>query len=312
MCWIREGMSLSEMAARLGRSKSTVSREVARNSCVRFYRASTAQRRYEERRASCVRGAKLDDAETCSVVAEKLLGENWSPEQIEIRLRLEGSPCLVSGSTIRRGIRSGRFDRLLPGQCKASRRLRHKGKRRRSKGHPDERRGKFPVPARIDERPIEATERLEIGHWESDTVAGVGSGACIVTNVDRKSGFAVGAKAARKTKAEVSAAMVSALKGHPAKTCTPDCGKEFAGYADVAEELGVEFYFAYPRHPWERGSNENFNGLLREYFPKGMPLEDVPDCQIQEAFDRLNLRPRKRHGGRTPYEVYYSTELHLV
>lgn len=312
MCLIHEGISQSEIAIRLGRSISTVNREIARNSFRGCYRASTAQKKYVTRRKKCVRPSKLSNNEIFLLVADKFLNEQWSPEQIEIRLRFEGSSISISDTTIYRGIHAGMFDQYLPGHKKASRKLRHKGKRRRKARHLDERRGKFEVPARINERPRAAEKRSETGHWESDTVAGVVRGACIVTNVDRMSGFAIGGKASKKGKNEVAYVMKKCFSEYEAKSCTPDCGKEFAGYSEVSDACGVKFYFAYPRHPWERGSNENFNGLLREYFPKGIPIDDVPDNIIQAAFDKINLRPRKRHGGRTPYEVYYSTELHLI
>jgi len=138
-------------------------------------------------------------------------------------------------------------------------------------------------------------------------------GVSLVTLVDRKTRFLIGGKPSAKRAADVNEVMLIALEGHPVKSITPDRGKEFAKHAEVTEALeGVKFYFPPPHHPWERGSNENTNGLLREYFPKGQDITDIPDAYIQEMFDKLNRRPRKCLGYRTPYEVYYSKTLHLT
>ena len=148
---------------------------------------------------------------------------------------------------------------------------------------------------------------------QGDTVAGKTGKACFVTLVERKMRFLVGGKSSAKRAADVNEVMLIALEGHPVKSITPDRGKEFAKHAEVTEALeGVKFYFPPPHHPWERGSNENTNGLLREYFPKGQGITDIPDAYIQEMFDKLNRRPRKCLGYRTPYEVYYSKTLHLT
>ena len=304
----RDGKGVSEIARRIGRDKSTVSRELSRNSCARFYRASTAQRRYAERRTACRRPAILDDDSVLELVSEKFLGEQWSPEQIEGRLALELGSSPVSDTTIYRGIRSGRFDARTGGR-KAARRLRLRGKRRRGSS---ERRGKIKVSHEISERPAAADDRSEAGHWEGDTVAGRAGGACLLTLVDRKDGFLVGGKCRRKTAACVRERMPGALKGQPLRSVTLDRGKEFAAHAQVAKEIGVEFYFALPHHPWQRGTNENTNGLLREYFPKGESLGRVSEKRVQEVYDKLNRRPRKRLGYRTPYEVHYSKTLHLI
>lgn len=304
----REGKGVSEIARAIGRDKSTVSREIGRNSCARFYRASTAQRRYAERRRACRRRRILDDGRVFGLVAEKFLGEQWSPEQIEGRLALELGESPVSDTTIYRGIHAGLFDGLVGGR-KAARRLRHRGKRRKG---PAERRGKIPVSHGISERPAAAEGRSEPGHWEGDTVAGKAGGACLLTLVDRRDGFLVGGKCRRKTAECVRAKMPAALRDQPLASVTLDRGKEFADHAQVTAEIGVEFYFALPHHPWQRGTNENTNGLLREYFPKGESLGNVSEKRVREVYDKLNRRPRKRLDYRTPYEVHYSEVLHLI
>ena len=164
----------------------------------------------------------------------------------------------------------------------------------------------------ISERPQAAEDRSEPGHWEGDTVAGKAGGACLLTLVDRSDGFLVGGRLRRKSAECVAARMPRALEGQPLASVTLDRGKEFASHAQVSAEIGVEFYFALPHHPWQRGTNENTNGLLREYFPKGESLGRVSEKRVQEVYDELNRRPRKRLGYRTPYEVHYSTALQLI
>ena len=305
----REGRKITEIAAAIGRSKSTVSRELARNSCQRFYRASTAQGRYESRRKACRRPRILDNDDLFRLVGDKFLGEQWSPEQIEGRLALELGASPVSDSTIYRAIAEGRFDACIGGR-RAACRLRRKGRRRRSPQ--SERRGKITGARDIGERPAEAESRARLGDWEADTVAGVAGGACLVTLVDRKSGYLVGGKCARKASAQVNKVMIRALRRQPRHTVTPDRGKEFAAHAEAEEALGAKFFFALPHHPWQRGTNENTNGLLREYFPKGRSFDKIKVAEVKRVYDKLNKRPRKRLGYRTPYEAHYGKSLHLI
>lgn len=303
----RDGKGVCEIARAIGRDKSTVSRELSRNSCERFYRAPTAQRRYSERRLACRRPAILDDESVLALVGDKFLNEQWSPEQIEGRLALELGASPVSDTTVYRAIRSGRFDARIGGR-KAAKRLRHRGKRRKG---PSERRGKIEVPHEISERPAAADGRSEPGHWEGDTVAGKAGGACLLTLVNRRDGFLVGGKCRRKTAKCVRDKMPKALKGQPLASVSSTAARS-SRHAQVTREIGVEFYFALPHHPWQRGTNENANGLLREHFPKGESLGRVSEKRVQEAHGKLNRQPRKRLGYRTPYEVHCSKTLHLI
>lgn len=314
MCMREQGKSIGEVARALGRSRSTVSRELRRNGGG-AYSAASAQRGYEERRRACRRRRRLDDPATRAYVQARVLEDRWSPEQVEGRLRLEGSPMLVSRSTIYRAVRRGDLDtpELARTRKGAASRLRHRGKRRlRRKDGEVERRGKIAISHPIEDRPAGAADRSEPGHWESDTVAGREGGACLVTHVDRRSRLLAGGKADSKTSAEVNRVTVAALAGQPLASLTPDRGKEFARHAEVTDELGVEFYFPLPHHPWDRGTNENTNGLLREFFPKRTDLDAVTDEEVQKVYDMLNRRPRKCLGYLTPYEVHYSAVLHLV
>ena len=310
MCMRREGRRVGEIAREIGRDKSTVSRELRRNSCERFYRASTAQRRYEARRERCRRPRLLDDPERLELVRSRVLEGRWSPEQLEGRILLERPDLAVSDTTIYREVAAGRLDRCIGGR-RASARLRRRGRRRRSRDG-SERRGRIKISHEVSERPPEADGRSRAGDWEGDTVAGRAGGACPVTMVDRATGFLAGGKAASKRKGPVREAMVAAMRGRPCETVTLDRGKEFAEHALFTEAVGAECYFCLPHHPWQRGTNENTNGPLRQYFPKGGDLGAVPEAEVQMVYDELNRRPRERLGWRTPYEAYHSVALHLL
>lgn len=308
--------SITFIAESLGRNKSTISRELSRNSFDNDYSAVAAQAAYLERRKKCRPRKKLDDPVIFEKVREKFLDHQWSPEEISGRLNLENAGFSVSYSTIYRGIYSGMFDspdeRRSHGNRGAIRKLRHRGKTRHTKSH-DERRGKIVISNELKDRPEEANERTRIGDWEGDTVLGKRDGPCLVTMVDRKSRFLLSGKAARKTSEEVRDTVILCMADQPLLSITPDRGKEFARHAEITEALnGVQFYFPLPRHPWQRGTNENTNGLLREYFPKGTDFSKISDEYIQSKVDELNKRPRKCLGYLTPYEVYYSTLLHLT
>jgi IS30 family transposase len=309
-----EGLTVSQIARRLSRNKSTISRELKRNSSCSSYSAVDAQTRYEKRRKKCHRHSILENEEIFTLVKDKFLSHQWSPEQIAGRLKAEDCSVSISTKTIYRAIYAGMFNQkgLSHGNRGAIRKLRHKGKTRHTKDYV-ERRGKIQISHPLSERPIEAQNRSRIGDWEGDTVAGVTGKACLVTLVDRKTRYLVGGKASKKSSKEVSEVMVKALKDEPVKTITPDRGKEFSNHKEVTEQLDqVQFYFPLPHHPWDRGTNENTNGLLREYFPKGEDLTGVTDEYIEQVFYELNTRPRKCLNWKTPYELYHDSELHLM
>ncbi len=256
----------------------------------------------------------LDDPVIYHYVAERFLEEQWSPEEIQGRLILEKAKFKISYATIYRAIYDGMFNEpnLSHGNRGAIRKLRHRGKSRHTKDYV-EKRGKIQISHEIDERPEAANKRSRLGDWEGDTVAGVTGKACLVTLVDRKSRYLVRGKAAIKKADEVNQVIIDSLRGQPLESITPDRGKEFSKHTKVTEELDeVQFYFPRPHHPWQRGTNENTNGLLREYFPKGKDLTAVEDEYIKQVFDKLNKRPRKCLGFKTPYEIYHDTELHLI
>lgn len=302
-----QGKKITEIALLIGRSPSTVSRELKRHSLPE-YRASLAQQRYHQHRQKCRAVAKLKQAIYRELIYDKILENQWSPEQLSERLKLEKGELSISYSTIYRAFSSGWFDM---GERKAGRKLRHRGKTRQTKNHL-EKRGKITISHPLEERPISAQNRSRVGHWEADTVLGVTGGACLVTLTDRKSRFELAKKVSAKKSALVAEAITALLKHQVIRSITPDRGKEFAKHRLVTEALGVQFYFPEPHQPWQRGTNENTNGLLREYFPKQQDINQWSDEDIQLVVDKLNLRPRKCLGWKTPYEIYFKKSLHLV
>ncbi|WP_346766180.1 IS30 family transposase [Megasphaera sp. SW808] len=248
------------------------------------------------------------------MVKDLFLIHHWSPAEIAGRLRLEHHQCVISYNTIYRAIYAGEFDDkpLSHGNRGAVRNLRPRGKSHHTRTY-TERQGSIVISHDISERPIGAENRSWRGHWECDTVLGKQGKACLVTLVDRKSRYLLGDKAAKKNAQAVNEVMLRELNGQPLRSLTPDQGKEFANHAAVTEALeGVQFYFPPPHQPWQRDSNENTNGLLREYFPKGMDLTPVSETYIQQVFAELNLRPRMCLGYKPPYEVCHSKKLHLA
>lgn len=308
--------SITRIAKELGRSKSTISRELHRNSSKDGYLPVHAEARYYKRRKKCRRKLLLADAGLYALVYDKFLNHHWSPEQIAGRLEVENSAYRISYNTIYRAIYRGMFDtpeqRSSTNNRRAKRKLRHKGKPRRGKNY-KEKRGQLEIPHDITQRPESANKRNRLGDWEADTVLGQNSGACLLTLVDRKSRLLICRKLSRRSSKELAQTAITALQGQPAETITPDRGSEFRYHAQITEGLGgVQFYFALPHHPWQRGTNENTNGLLREYFPKGSNLTDISPAAIQAVEDELNLRPRKVLGFKTPAEVHFSILLHLI
>ena len=292
--------AVREIARQIGRSASTVSRELARNGSGGRCGAVSAQRAPEERRLACGPRRRLDDPAPAGRVRSPISEARWSPERVDGRLGLEAGRCVASPSTICRAVARGDLD--LPGAEPVRRRLRRRGRRpRRGRG---EARGRIRVQHELAERPEEARARSRLGDREAGAVVGPG-GACLVTLVDRASRLLVGGLRAARSSAEVGDAMVAALEGRPLETVTPGRGKEFANNAEAGERLrGARFCFCQARHPWEKGTDENTSGLIREFFPKGTSFSGVTDEEVAGAFALINDRPRKVLGFRTANEVY--------
>ncbi len=209
----------------------------------------------------------------------------------------------------RRGYRpcqaQNRYEERIGGHLWLSLRCQKQKRKRYAGGH--DRRGQIPDRRSIAERPESIERRAHVGHWEGDTVIGAAHQHAIVTLVERKSGYAVVAKVYRKTSEQVSAAIIKRLTplASRAKTITFDNGKELAGHKLIDQSLGSTTYFADPFASWQRGSNEDYNGLLRQYIPKKRHISTVTDEELKMIEDRLNHRPRKRLGFKTPHQVFH-------
>ena len=296
----RQGLNQSEIARCLGRHRSTVCREVRRNSTRADgrYRAFTAQERANGRRSRSRRDSHFTAGDFAAV--EELLRRQWSPEQVSGYLRRTGR-LDISHETIYRHVwRDKKRGGLLYTH------LRGAGKRRRKRYGAYDSRGKLAGKRMISERPAEVEARSRVGDWEADTVAGAGTRDCVLTLVERKTGLVLIGKLKDRTAGALSRRAVSLMRGRGARfeTVTADNGTEFHDYKRVERLTGAAFYFARPYHSWERGSNENANGLLRQYLPKGTSMAGLTQHQCNSIAGKLNTRPRKRLGFRTPLECF--------
>jgi IS30 family transposase len=295
--------SLSEIAAVIGVHKSSVSRELKRNRGQRGYRPQQAHELASGRRQKSV---PRITAEVWAVV-ESLLRQDWSPEQISGRLKKEQKVC-ISHEWIYQYILA---DKRAGGDL--YKHLRCQKKRRKRYGTYD-RRGKLPNCRSIEERPAIVSTRKRLGDWEVDTIMGRKQKQAMVTLTERKSRFTLLGKASRRTAHAVRQQVYRLLlpvmdKVH---TLTSDHGKEFADHAQIAEMLQLKFYFAHPYAAWERGTNENTNGLLRQYFPKKSDFQAISNKEVERAMLKLNFRPRKSLRYKTPFEVFYHTAVALT
>ena len=296
----RQGLNQSEIARALGRHRSTVCREVRRNSTRADgrYRAFTAQERTNGRRSRSRRNSRFSAEDFARV--EELLRRQWSPEQVAGHLARSGL-LSISHETIYRHVwRDKKDGGALHTHLRGAR------KRRRKRYGAYDSRGRLAGKRMISERPPEVEARDRVGHWEADTVAGAVSKDCVVTLVERKTGLVLIGKLADRTAESLSRRVVSLMSSSGARfeTVTADNGTEFHDYKRIEGRTGAVFYFARPYHSWERGSNENANGLLRQYLPKGVSMEGLSQKQCNAISRRLNTRPRKRLGFRTPLECF--------
>lgn len=292
----KAGHKPSEIAHVLERHPSTICRELRRNLGQRGYRPKQAHRLAEERRAMNAR--TIDDA-TWQFAQERLL-EQWSPEQISNHADISHE------AVYQRVYADKRTGGLLWKQLRCQ-------KQRRKRYGKVHRRGMIPNRHSIEQRPAIVETRSRIGDWEADTIIGKNHRQAIVSIVERKTGFTLIRKVERKTAEFVGEAMMELLKPHRRKvhTITSDNGREFAGHEGIAKSLRADFYFAHPYASWERGSNENTNGLIRQYFPKNRDFTTVTQQEINTAMHRLNNRPRKRLGFLSPNQVFFELAVAL-
>jgi IS30 family transposase len=293
---LKAGLNQTEIAMLLKRHKSTISREISRNTGLRGYRPKQAQHLAEERRTSKVRPRI---SHTLWNDVRKLLREEWSPEQISLWLKSEKS-ISISHEWIYQYIlqdkqQNGSLFHHL--RCQKQRRKRYGSYNRR---------GQLIDRISIDERPEIVDSRSRIGDWELDTIIGKNHKQAIVSLTERKSRFTLIQKVKRKTAQSVSNAIINLLSpfSKQVHTLTSDNGKEFADHKNIADKLNAKFYFAHPYASWERGLNENTNGLIRQYFPKGRDFTSITQKEINQAMNKLNNRPRKCLGMKTPNQVF--------
>jgi IS30 family transposase len=291
----------AEIARQLQRHPSTIGRELRRNATNHDgdYRAEKAHSYAIARRHRCRRRARFSAADLARVV--RLVRRKWSAEQISGVLKKRGTLC-ISHETIYRRIR---WDKRAGGDLWCHTRIMSKFGRKRYRSHDS--RGVLPGKRPISDRPLEVEARQRLGHWEGDTVMGRDMRHCVLTLVERKTGYAIIKKLTARNKDQVTRAATRAIRRHcrQFKTLTLDNGTEFHDYAVLEQRFPVKVYFATPYHSWERGSNENFNGLLRQYLPKGACMRAVTQAQCDYIADDLNNRPRKRFGFSTPAALYH-------
>jgi IS30 family transposase len=299
----RTGHSQTEIAEVVGVHKATISRELKRNAGQRGYRPLQAQFLATERKH---KGKARITAERWGLV-ERLLEQDWSPEQISGRLKKEQG-FRISHEWIYQHILT---NKQVGGDL--YKHLRCQKQRRKRYGRYD-RRGKLSNCRSIEERPAIANARKRLGDWEVDTLRGRTHKQAMVTLTERRSRFTLVRKVKRRTARIVRKQICRLLLPLKDKvhTLTSDHGKEFADHAQIAKTLHLQFYFAHPYAAWERGTNENTNGLLRQYFPKKCDFQSVSNRQVKQAVSKLNFRPRKSLRFKTPFEVFYHTSVALV
>jgi IS30 family transposase len=298
----KAGKNQKEIAELVNVSPSTICRELQRNTGKQGYRPKQAQIKAENRRKVTAKPLRMT-AKVISLIDSKIIID-WSPEQISGWLK-EEQALFISHERIYQHIWS---DKLKGGTLYMH--LRHSGKKRKQYGSKDKR-GQIRNRISIDERPAIVTDKVRLGDWEIDTVIGKNHQGALVTIVDRVSKFTLIKKVDSKHAEVVTQATVTLLKPYLDKTLTitADNGKEFAGHEKIKAVLNADVYFAHPYSSWERGLNENTNGLIRQYFTKGSSFENITDKDVDEVMKKLNHRPRKTLNYKTPHSVFFAETL---
>jgi len=299
--FLKAGFSQTAIAVEIGVHKSTVSRELSRNRGQRGYRPQQAHRKAVERRTQAYKYIKM----TPQVIPliEDLIGQDFSPEQV-CGFLLRKHNIRISHESIYRHVLKNKAqggDLYLH--------LRHSNKKRKKRYGSYDWRGKIKGRVSIDNRPAIVDAKKRIGDWEIDTIIGKNHKGALLSIVDRKSKFTLIKELPKRRADLVAEATIHLLQPYKKKvfTITADNGQEFAHHEHIKEQLKTDVYFAHPYHSWERGVSENTNGLIRQYFPKGMSFKNIQTQHVQMAMDRLNNRPRKTLGYKTPIEVFFQT-----
>jgi IS30 family transposase len=296
------GTTQKDIARRLGVHPSTISRELARNAGLRGYRPKQAQRHTDQRRKTAHKAVKMTPQTVAYI--ERQLRLDLSPEQIAGRMNVDPhyQGPVVSHERIYQHIWQ---DQARGGTLYRNLRIAGRKNKRKRYGKHDFR-GQIPNRVGIDQRPGVVDKKARLGDWEADTLIGKHHRGAVVSLVERKSQFTVLGQVVHKTADAVGKQITQRLKRHRRQvhTITTDNGREFAGHETIARKLQAKIYFAQPYQAWQRGLNEQVNGLIRQYLPKNSDLRDVSDDQLRFIENRLNHRPRKTLGFKTPYEVF--------
>jgi len=303
-----EQKNMTDIAELLGRNKGTLSRELSRNlSSTGEYKPHLAQRYYAKRRDASKQPYRIEQNGRLRQYIRNKLKLYWSPEQIASRLEIDHldtpqmrvSPLVIYNWVQRDKESGGSYYTYL-----------RQGHRKRRKKHGSLRnQGQIPDRRPISERPKAVDSRQDMGHWEGDTVVGKSHGSFVATHVERKSRYLLVGKTDDKTAESINFTTKQLFRKIPRsirKTMTFDNGKEFAGFKALEKAVGFCCYFADPYSSWQRGTNENTNGLLRQFFPKGTNFNEISKSEIDKAASLLNNRPRKCLNYRTPHEVLWS------
>lgn len=294
-----------DIAKQLGKHRTTIWRELKRNptSNKRGYDARIAKEKTRDRRIkSNQRFRKLENNKRLRGYAVKKLKQFWSPEQIAGRLKHKYGQTIIGKDSIYHFIYEERKDLVKYLRCQKGKYRRRYGTRIREKQREEAKK------KRIDTRPVVVELKQRLGDWEGDTVIGQDRKPAILTHVDRRSGLLLADKLARATAELTRQKTIERFDKVPKSkkhTITYDNGSEFSEHKTTEEKTRIDIYFAYPYHSWERGCNENTNGLLRQFFPKKSLFAPIRQEEIQKAVRLINHRPRKRLNYLTPYEVFY-------
>ncbi len=298
--FLKAGFSQSTIAFEINVHKATVSREIRRNLGKRGYRPKQAHVMAITRRHRADKFIKMTPQ--LIAIIENLIRNDYSPEQISGALK-RNHRIRISHETIYHHILS---DKITGGNLYQH--LRRSNKKRKKRYGSQSLRGQIPGRVSIDQRPAIVDAKKRIGDWEIDTLIGKNHKGVLLTAVERKSKFTLIKKVPNKKANMIADATVNLFEPYQKKvfTITSDNGKEFTNHDRIAKELKSGFYFAHPYHAWERGLNENTNGLIRQYFPKTMGFENITNDQIQMVMNRLNSRPRKTLGFATPNDIFFN------
>ena len=297
-CWRRAGCGVREVARRLGRAASSISRELLRNRGKKGYRPKQAHWKATEKAR---RPGPRRFTEAVRLDAEAHLKEGWTPEIISARARLEGRAWVCKETLYKHIYAEAKSGGILWTSLPRA----HRKRRRRCPRQDGRGRGRIPNQRMIDTRPAEVETRQSVGHWEGDLINGAHETGNLVTLVERKTRFSLIGRTESKEANEVTLAICASFKTLPQKSrlsLTLDNGKEFARHEEMARTTGMDVFFAKPYHSWERGTNENTNGLIRRLHPKKSSFSGIGKAELQRIDTFLNDRPRKCLGWLTPRE----------